>query len=74
MNKKTWLSVFCFVYLFVMTFILASYLIPAIRLHTFIISGETFVYGLKTNVPIKILASIMFGIIGACLPKVIWKK
>ena len=74
MNKKNILSVFSFIYLFILAFIIASYLIPATRLHTINITVEQFVYGLKTNIPIKILASLMFGIIGACIPQVIRKK
>ncbi len=73
MNKNV-LSIIFFVSFFVLAYLIASYLIPAIQLGKVVISTEEYAIGLKTNMLIKLLASVMFAIIGACIPQVKWGK
>ena len=74
MKTKDLLSIMLFIIFFGVSYILACYLPLARQLGSMMVPIDYLVMSIKVNVWFKVLVGVMFGIVGACIPKIKGKK
>ncbi len=70
MKTKDILSILLFIIFFGVAYILACYLPLARQLGTLMVPMDYLVMSIKVNIWFKCLVGFMFGIVGACIPRI----
>ena len=74
MKTKDILSILLFIIFFGVAYILACYLPLARQLGSITVPMDYLIMSIKVNVWFKVLVGLMFGIVGACIPRIKGKK
>ena len=74
MKTKDILSIMLFIIFFGVSYILTCYLSLARQLGSVMVPMDYLVMSIKINVWFKVLVGLMFGIVGACIPRMKSKK
>ena len=74
MKTKDILSILLFIIFFGISYMAACYLSLARQLGSVMVPMDYLIMSIKVNVWFKVLVGVMFGVVGACIPKIKGKK